>query len=360
MPMNSLGAAEENGAAAQSPAGYFQFIQTLFDRAVEQAGVSHHFFKVGGQDIQLSFAGPSLIPKFIPALEHLRSVPTQPPSFTVSLWDCMSTGVSMPPPPWKHAQILARGDVEGFNDAEILTVFQLGTNALHMVDRSKNRAIYWVRNAGQVPVSDSAHPLRIILNQWAERQNLMILHAGAVGTRHGGVLLAGKSGSGKSTAALSCLDSKLRLAAEDTVLLSMGPAARVYSLYSSAKLTRASLELLPELQPMVCNPQKIDSEKGLIFLHPNREKNLIDSFPLKAILLPMVSPQREAGFEKASPADGLKALAPSSIFQVPGSGPTEFFGMGALVKKLPTYQFFLGKDVKRIPEAISDLLSTLD
>ena len=56
----------------------------------------------------------------------------------------------------------------------------------------------------------------------------MIVHAGLVALRHGGLwrgaLITGPSGSGKSDLALRCLEHGFRLVADDRVLLS-GPQA---------------------------------------------------------------------------------------------------------------------------------------
>jgi hypothetical protein len=59
----------------------------------------------------------------------------------------------------------------------------------------------------------------------------------------------------------------------------------------------------------------------------------------------------------ASPAAGLAALAPSTIFQLPGAGKEAFQAMGQLVRQVPCYQLNLGTDIGEIPEVILELLA---
>ena len=74
-----------------------------------------------------------------------------------------------------------------------------------MWDRHSRRALYWVRRASDLPFWEIASPFRILFHWWAQSWGGQVAHAAAVGVNGRGVLLAGKSGSGKSTAALACL-----------------------------------------------------------------------------------------------------------------------------------------------------------
>jgi len=85
---------------------------------------------------------------------------------------------------------------------------------------------------------------------------------------------------------------------------------------------------------------------------------MIQSFPLKAIFLPTVSGKRDTSLKPASAISALKALAPSTLFQLSGAGKTEFENMTKLVKKMPCYTLSLGTDLEQIPRTIVNFLDS--
>lgn len=57
-----------------------------------------------------------------------------------------------------------------------------------------------------------------------------------------------------------------------------------------------------------------------------------------------------------SPIEALKALAPSTLFQLIGAGQKDFRAMAELVRTVPCYRLELGTDLAAIPRAIEELL----
>jgi hypothetical protein len=100
----------------------------------------------------------------------------------------------------------------------------------------------------------------------------------------------------------------------------------------------------------------VEGEKALMFLHQHYPHKLIDGFPLKAILLPRVSGNPRTILREASAISALKALAPSTIYQLAGSGQQELAKMSRLVREVPCYHLDLGTDLKSIPEIIMNVV----
>jgi hypothetical protein len=340
-----------------SPAAFFKELYQTFERAEQLAGGSvNRFYTIGGYVVRLRFAGPALIPFIAPALEHLAVEPGSAPALTVCLWDSVSTRTEMPPPPWSADDYIARGEVRGYSDTDIHTTFHLGSGILNMVDTSLNVALFWICDATSIPYYETGAPLRTILDQWMRGHDRQLAHAAAVGTAEGGVLLAGKGGSGKSTTALTCLSSGLLYAGDDYVLLGGRSTPFVYSLYNSAKLDAEHLQRLPRLLPLVSNSEKLDAEKALIFLHDHHPERVTKGFPVRATLLPRVTGLLDTRVQEASPAESLAALAPSTIFQLPGAGAEAFKYLSAFVRQVPGYVLELGTDLSRIPDVVLGLL----
>ena len=348
-------------ASESQPAAFFQVAYQAYRRAEEvMGGPINRFYEIAGYPICLRFAGSALISRLTPALQHLATPPVPTPALTVCLWDSASTGTPMPPPPWAASDYLVRQEVRGYNDERIQTTFDVAAGVLSMLDIRQHFALYWTRDAFLLPTYERGAPLRAILHRFLRHHGRQLLHAGAVGGRTGGVLLAGKSGSGKSTTALACLDSldsKLLYASDDYCLLATEPAPYVYSLYNSAKLDVEHMSRrVPHLRSLISNPEELETEKALFFVSQHHPEKITTGFPLRAILLPHVTGRRESTLTPASPIAALKALAPSSIFQLSGAGQAAFQAMAKLVKQVPCYRLELGTELTRIPEIILELL----
>jgi len=339
---------------------FFESIYKRFQRAERVVGGPvDKYYRIGRDVIRLRFAGPALVPHFTPAFSHLESPPVLTPAFTICLWDSQSTKTALPILVrslidsvclgwWKN--LTGRKEIKAVTSDRIRTYFLYGPNILSMMDTSKNLGMYWLHDASATPYYEKAYPLTVIFNWWVEKQNMQCVHAAAVGTDKGGVLLPGKSGSGKSTTSLACLNSDLLYVSDDTSLVTCDPVPFAYSLYNTAKIV--DFQHLPHLASLVNNTDRVEDEKGMIFLQKHFPEKIADGFPLKGILVPRITGKKQTYVKPTNPIVALKALAPSTLFQLPGAGNRAFQLMSQLVKSVPCYQLELGTDMQEIPKVI--------
>jgi hypothetical protein len=356
-------AGEKSGNASEgsgdaNPLAFFDEAYRAFQKAEQVSGDSvDRYFVIADFAVRLRFSSPCLVPLITPALEHLASDKCLTPDLTVCLWESASTGTSMPAPPWSSDNYAARGEISGFSNDRVHTVFDLGSGVLSLLDVERNLGIFWIRDASRLPYWESGAPLRILFHWWMRRHENQLTHAAAVGTPDGGVLLVGRGGSGKSTTALACLNSSLNYVSDDYCLVRTQPSPHVYSIYSSGKLTFNSLEMFPNLQTLFSQVETIKADKMLFFLGKKYRGRITSGFPLRAILLPHVAGGTDTTLKPVSPISALRALAPSSIFQLAGAGQSEFEALTRLVKSIPCYALELGTNLQRIPEVIAELLA---
>jgi len=191
----------------------------------------------------------------------------------------------------------------------------------------------------------------------------------------GGVLLVGRSGSGKSTTSLACIGSTLGYAADDYCLLSfpeMGPPL-VHSVYATGKADSDSVGRLPgHLRQAFASARLCDASKLVLFVteefpkvplrsFPLRSFPLrsfpLRSFPLRAVVFPRikrrdaseadaapVDPSGAARLEPMSAVEALRALAPSTIFQMPGERAVGFSRLAAMARSVPCHSLLPGSD----------------
>jgi hypothetical protein len=255
----------------------------------------------------------------------------------------------------------APGALYHVHEPPVRAVYQPGLETLSILDSEASVAWHWVADASDQPYWDQACPIRQILFWWLRSRGYLQVHGAAVGTPTGGALVVGKAGSGKSTVALSSLGSDLQYAGDDYVAVTMEPAPRVQSLYSSGKLEPDhAYELLPNLLPLLANADRLESEKAVLYVHRHFPHQTTSGFPLSAVLVPRVrAAQRETAIVEASRAAAFAALAPSTILQLHTADRAAFTAMSKLVERVPCYGLELGSDVTAIPHVVRDFLARL-
>lgn len=359
---------QKNSACeAQDRLNFFQLFYEGFQRAARAVGEIEQYYNLGGYIICLRFAGKGSIDYVTSAIAHLECQPTEKSSLTVCLWDSLSTQVKLPlliSSLLEYTDLMwgvsHRGEIPPYNGDRIKTICKLRPQILSVMDTEANIAVQWTNDVAQIPYYEKGAPLMAIINWWNSKLNRQCVHGGAVGYESGGVLLVGKGGAGKSSTALACLNSDLLYVSDDYSLIDPNPQPYVYSLYNTAKLKGVlDLKRFPNLAPLVNNAARLDREKALFFLHQYYPEKIVNGFPLKAVLLPKVTGKIDTKLVPTNSSQGLKALAPSTIAQLPGITPHSFTIMANVVKQLPCYILEVGTDMPQIPQVISDLLSEL-
>lgn len=368
-PIDSLNAMDASirGAGADRVA-YFETLIEGFHRAAKaQRDAPDFYYRIGGEHVRLLFAGDALVPRLTRALAHLRAEPAAQPALTVCLWDSASTQTPLPLLGASLVELIrlrwweqldVRRAIKGYNDARIQTTFHLGPDILSALDLARSLAVYWVQDAEQIPYYEQGYPLQAILNGWMTAHGRAFIHAAAVGTREGGVLLAGKGGVGKSTTTLACLDSELQVVGDDYCLMECEPKPHAFSLYNTVKLkSEMDIQRFSHLARRFAYLRDQAEARPLIFLSEHFPSKMSDGFPINAVLVPQVTGETATRTCALSPAAALRALAPSTMFQLPGTGQSVMRLMAELVKHTRCYTLELGTDLAQIPGAISRVIA---
>jgi hypothetical protein len=340
------------------PADYFAGLQKIFDATVTGGGPAQSDYRVAGHGIRLNFPNRNLASRLTPALAHLQS-PSFPAELEIRIWDEASACSPIPAPPWSWENNMSRGEIGGYDSAAFRIWFHIDSGLLSMVDLENNQALVWIRDAHRLPAYEIAAPLRMILQAWLRQRGKHLIHAAAVGTSSGGVILAGAGGSGKSTTSLACLASGLAFIGDDYCLLSVDPVPRAHSIYSSAKLSPGMLNRFPRLLPAVNQAHDPAEDKALLLLHEHFSRQLVGELPIRALLIPRVSNRPETTLCEAPALDGIRALAPSTMQQIAGPDASAWRAVTTLAKQVPSYRIDVGSRLESIPEVVGELLERL-
>jgi hypothetical protein len=339
-------------------------------RAEDHAGHRDHHYSVAGHAVRLRIAGNGFSEKLPGALAHLSRPPGEKPALTIHAWDDVSTGTCLPRLMSRYLFFVQmhcfdylgpRNEMTDFHGQRIRAIMHLDPVIVSLYDPVRSVALYWTADVARIPIWDWGTPLRIILNEWAKLNGLFLAHSGAVGLAEGGVIFAGKSGSGKSTSALACLDQgALLYAGDDYSLLSVTAQPYVHSLYSSAKLKGIpDFDRFSHLLPFVVNRDHLERQKALVLLNDAFREKVTSGFRLRAILVPRISGRPETTIEPSTPMAALKALAPSTLLQLPGDGKETMRLLSGLVRRVPAYTLNAGTHMRGIAQGVETLLKQL-
>lgn len=331
------------------------FVEECFDlcRSHSEKEVNSQF-AIGPFILSHTGIGKSTLPFFHLAIAHLEKPTSQLPDFTVYTIDAEETGIFLPRPCWDWKEVDGFGVISPFLSAGYYADYQFEFDTFTLVDLAGKRALQWSKSVNKLPEWERSFPFRKILYHFTKNTSCVMLHAGAVGTESGGILLAGAGGSGKSSSTLACIGSGLKYAGDDFILLDLDTQL-VYSLYNVAKLDENGLRNFPFLESYLYNKEKMPEQKGQVFLWQHFREELIPSFPLKMIVLPKFSGNIDTQIYGATFADSLRALAPSTLALLKAE-PFYFAKLAELVRLWPSFQLQTGTDLKQIPNHLKNLL----
>jgi hypothetical protein len=228
--------------------------------------------------------------------------------------------------------------------------------ALTAYDSAHRVGYYWptgmVRGNRRQPI----YPLSPILAAWLAEHDTYLVPAAAVGRPPGGVLLAGGPGSGKSHAMHACVLAGLPYLGDDAVLLDSSETT-MHSVYRTTHPSDTTLELMPELVPMVASPEwQPGGGHTTIFLDEHVRGALLTKAPLLAIAIVQRRSGSRTQLRSATPGEALAALAPWSLRNVPGGGQAMFEQLSRVARAAPAVHLECGRDPAGIAAALAELL----
>jgi hypothetical protein len=342
-------------------ASYFEHLTQQFLTGQITNEIISKYIIIGQDIVQFNFLGNELMPVFFSAFRHLEVTYDNldsSPALIINLWDRGSTGIGIKSPPWIQTTPHHLGLIETYTYDSYFTLQQPGSGAVYMFDEKIKTAFYYVPVKGNIPIWESDFPFRMIFHWHFKNTPFQPVHSAAIGNAKGGIILAGKGGSGKSTTTLSCINSTLKIAGDDYVLLDTSHHV-AYSLFHICKITRNSLELLSDKSFDPNTLSEPNEGKFRISLFDNFRKDLIRSVTVKAIVLPEITNNRATDFEPCSNALAMMALAPTTLFQLPGLREHAFEKMSKFVRQIPAYHLRLGQDIDTIPDVIDELIVSI-
>ena len=313
---------------------------------------------VAGRGADLHVAGDELARVLLRALAPAPAVSGD--GLSLELWDERATGVPCPALP-AVAEIGERHGPAGERfapSADGASVRFSGPDFDIRLDRASGRAVGWIRDAAALSSWHRARPLQTLFMPWLSDRGMIAVHAAMAAREGDGVLLAGPSGRGKSTAVAAAAGGGLDVLGDDAIALELGDDATVagHALHTAVKLRGAGLARHPELagHTEVCRaPWEGETVAFLGEAYPGQ---VVPSARVRALAFPRLARGAESGFFPIAPARALAALTGCVLSVEPGAVAASFALATEAVERVPAFVFEVGRDTAAIPAGLERLL----
>ncbi len=335
-------------------------MRAAFDQArrAHPAALHETFYRFGGQLVRLRAVGPALAAAVDRPFAHLAAAGDNlVPRLTIDLWDGAATAVPPPPdgPAAERAWRVAGGAATTFARGRVFR-YQHGAGVTWL-DRHSRHMVGWRAAATSLPIHERSKPLPLLLSIWYHDRDIHVVHAALVARDGQGLLIGGRSGSGKTTAALAALLGGFDYLGDDQSGLEVRPDGSFigHSLFSGARITTDHLERFPGLRPYAISGDA-RPDKALLFIPEIRPDRCAAHAAIRAIAVPTLGNGPRTEVRHARKSEALCRLAPTSLFTPFGPGAGGFGALSRLVDAVPSYWLELGTDPSDIARAIAAIL----
>jgi hypothetical protein len=322
---------------------YFDEVYLKFEK-VELPCVDD--LSLAGYSLRLLGSSEALRKIFLPSLSHLIEVKDQlsDPDLTIWYADAKGLGNLIAEPPFFDFNGV--GYSESAVEPGFYIYYQPAFRQVFLYSEKLKLGIYWTLNPTTIPWWEPTFSFRIILHWWTKDKPLQLMHAGAVAVDvHGGWLIAGPSGSGKSSTCLTLLDGGLLYLGDDYVLVRTDSGPEVFTVYQTAKLEPDNfLNRFSEFTAYLQNPATYLDEKAIFNIYDPYPDAFIPSIALKGILLPRVTGKPQSEIVPVSAGKALLGIAPTTLRHLPHFREESYAKMKDLIHQVPVLEWRLGTD----------------
>jgi len=233
----------------------------------------------------------------------------------------------------------------------ISNIFRMNekVGSIRYLDHKTSEFYYLIGDLKKVPKWEKWFPFRNLLNHIFLPSANQLIHAASVVHKNKGIILAGKSGSGKSTTTFSSVMNGLQSVGDDLILVNVDQK-KMYCASNMFKLCNDIFSYYSNLDSAFHLAADFFeyNQKYHINMQLLLKEAITPVANINAIVLPIVTGKSQPSIAEISPREALNALVPSTLLLLQGRhSKSAIRKIRQLVEGLPCYQLHLSKDLKR-------------
>ena len=247
----------------------------------------------------------------------------------------------------------AVGEVSYYPDADALYLEHLESVRQVTVPES-GRAVASILPAARADLWLLSRPLVTLpLLESLKRRGLHGVHAAGGALDGRGVLIAGASGSGKSTVALALARDGFAMLGDDMVFLRRrGDDLEALAFPEEFDLTDETAAMFPELAAVAAAEPRDGWPKKQVRVERALAARIARSCTPALVLFTRIVDAPVSRLEPIEPAEALLELAPNVLLTRPEPSQRHLDALGALVAETRCYRLLAGRDVLELPRLI--------
>jgi hypothetical protein len=203
-----------------------------------------------------------------------------------------------------------------------------------------------------------SHPFFTLpLIECAKRRGLYNLHAAGL-TRNGrGLLIAGTSGTGKSTLTLALMRAGFGFMGDDMVFIVKRPdGLRILGFHDEIDLTDDTARMFPELHFLLDRPTRPGWPKRQLLAEDVYDVNIAREANPEVIIFPRVAHTQRTAITPISTGQAFMELMPSILLMEKRSSQEHLNALSELARQCRSYRLDTGHDIDAIPDLLRSLL----
>lgn len=351
---------------ANAPNG-FAAIKAAFASVLERnsSGLRQFHCLFAGRSVLVRTVGCRLGEVAARALAHLEISAEQAskPVLCIDLWDGAETAT-----PW---QMMAVKDGLGIDywfsaSADQRYVVMERQRELTWFDRQARHIVGCVTNANDFNLAEQSRLAYFPVLLWLHDLDIQVVHAGLVSENGSGVLLAGETGHGKSTATLACLKNGLDFLSDDHVWIEStdGDGFLGHALYASVNLKPDQLDSFSSVAGHAIAGKHPAERKSLVFLYPLFPERIKSSTHICAMAVPRIIQSEKSRFSQAPKVEAALAMVRNSMvewaFKRMPNAPARFQRVSRLLNNIPCFYLEMGQNLDDIARCLREIIREVD
>jgi hypothetical protein len=327
-----------------------------FAERAQAVGMVESDLVVGNERVRLAIAGTHVAQRLDQHLAWLEAPTTDQPAGTLVAFDAEGGG-PRPTSPFQRRDFLVRDEVAGSGADGVQVAYGLESSLLSTVDVDGAVGTWWTPTVDTLPSWEITAPFRYQLHWLLAARAQAFVHAAAVGRDGVGLLLVGRGGAGKSTAAAACLAAGWDFLSDDYLCLTASPEPQAASIYGTAKLSPTSLAMMPDLADAVV-AVRADDDKRVLDVARRGGTSLVRTLRLVGVVAPVISTSPGPAVPISS-GTAVRELVASTMLQMASPAASTLRTVADVVASLPAFRVPVGPTAASIESAMATVLGDL-